>query len=285
MAKKTELVVDPEFAALMPPQTEEERAKLEESLLANGCMDPLKAHTETGILLDGHTRKALCDKHDIRYTVEWVSVPGGREGARAWVIAFAFSRRNLTELQKSVLRGMDYLAQKKSVGRPVKDKPDTFPLVSAEADAEKNGDAKGASDAATDTASLLAAKYNVDARTIVRDADLAKAVAKMPLKAREEFLAGKSELTRTAVLEKYAPKKREIKKPQLKKKPGAPKFPWAEFQRVYERAVRGVDEIARAYDSKGSNEHRRCLSLLEEFDEKVKEWRKRLEAKEAAQKE
>jgi hypothetical protein len=64
-----DIVIDREFARLVPPPTQEELERLEAKLLKEGCCDALvlwKGHT---ILLDGHTRLELCRKRGIRFTV------------------------------------------------------------------------------------------------------------------------------------------------------------------------------------------------------------------------
>jgi hypothetical protein len=277
---KKELVIDPEFAAFLSPQTKEELSNLETSLLANGCLDPIKAQTETGIVLDGHTRKRICDKNDIPYEVEWVSVPGGRDGALDWLIQFQMGRRNLSEEQKSYLRGQEYLAKKKAVGKPV---------VADETYSFGEGDEKTEEKAAGETAEVLAAKYDVSPATINRDAAFAAAVNALPKTEKVAVLTGKSDLTRKDVI--AAAKKDKPAKKKKAKKSGAIKFPWSEFDRVLGRLVRATDEIAKSYDSKHSNEHRSALKLLAEYEElilgkegkdgkRIGGWRQRLEAKE-----
>lgn len=258
MPKAKDLIVDPEFAAFLPPQSAEELSGLEESLLANGCLDKLKAQEETGILVDGHTRKRLCDKHKIPYEVEYLSIPGGREGALTWMIQFQSDRRNLTDEQRSYIRGNEFLAKKKAVGRP-------------KADAESNGKPE---ETEGETAAALAAKYDVGERTIYRDAQFATAVNELPAKERVAVLRGESTLPRKAIAGK-APKK----KPAKAKKSGQPKFPWGEYSKVFGRLRRAVDEIAKAFDCAECNEHRSARKLLNDYAAKIEEWRERLEAK------
>ena len=89
----TEVTIDPEFHALIPPLTEAELEQLEKNLLADGCRDSLV--TSRGILLDGHNRLAICEKHSIAYETMSVELPD-RNAAMAWVIRNQFGRRNLT---------------------------------------------------------------------------------------------------------------------------------------------------------------------------------------------
>src|SRR5262245_33582433 len=53
-ARSDRIRVDPEFAALIPPLSAEERQRLELSLLEEGCRDPLIVWKDHDILLDGH---------------------------------------------------------------------------------------------------------------------------------------------------------------------------------------------------------------------------------------
>jgi hypothetical protein len=62
------------FKNMIPPLTEEELAALEENLLSDGCIDPLIVWAEHHILLDGHNRKAICDRHGILTTRSMQSV-------------------------------------------------------------------------------------------------------------------------------------------------------------------------------------------------------------------
>jgi len=101
-ATEYDIIVDEGFRALIPPLTEEERFGLEEGLLRDGCIDPLVVWAEQNILLDGHHRKVICDRHGIDYEVHALSFPD-REAAKRWVIEHQFSRRNLTHYQRAEL--------------------------------------------------------------------------------------------------------------------------------------------------------------------------------------
>lgn len=274
---KDELVIDDELSSFLPPQVPEELAELEQSLLAHGCLDPIKAQEGTNLVLDGHTRLKLCKKHDIPYTVDYVSVPGGREGALDWMIKFQFGRRNLTDDQKSLLRGREYLLRKKPAGRPTK--KDDEPSKNGDDKAKGDKDDDGTFSLADAEGSMLEAvaqKHGVSRATIVRDAEFAEAFDNLKKAEQTEFISGagpsKSELI--AKFRDVKPKKR-----LAKKKPGAAKFNWTNFTTLYEKLVRATDEIATAHDSKKSNEHRSSLKLLADFKEKIDEWKARLDAK------
>src|SRR2546425_6224827 len=77
--------------------------------------EPLVVWQEAGVLLDGHNRYALCQAHALPFDVHALSLPS-REDAINWIINNQLGRRNLTEAQKSYLRGKRYQQEKKREG-------------------------------------------------------------------------------------------------------------------------------------------------------------------------
>ncbi len=109
--------IDKEFKALIPPHSPEELAGLEASLKAEGCLDTLKVWPHNGkhILLDGHTRKEICDKHGIKYQTASIEL-SDRLSARIWIRKWQLDHRNLNTYQSSVLalgNEKDYAEQAK----------------------------------------------------------------------------------------------------------------------------------------------------------------------------
>ena len=94
------LKIDPEFEALIPPLSGEELAMLEESIVANGCETPLTVWD--GVIVDGHNRYAICQKHSIPFAVEEKAFDG-REAAMLWMLRNQLGRRNLNNYQRSEL--------------------------------------------------------------------------------------------------------------------------------------------------------------------------------------
>ncbi len=148
--------VDPAFAALCPPLTEDERAQLESSILAEGCRDSLIVWEEGRVLLDGHNRFAICIAHDVPFTVRAVSLPD-RDAAEEWIIRQQLCRRNATPEAQAYLRGRLYQARKRREGRP-----------------EKLPQSEGVSAGAT--ADKVAAEHGVSRATVERDAAFARAL-------------------------------------------------------------------------------------------------------------
>lgn len=96
------VLVDPEFAGLIPPLSDDELAGLTERIKADKRCDPLVAWKGQRILLDGHNRKRICEKFDIPYDVREVDLPD-RLAAEEWIILNQFSRRNISTMQRAEL--------------------------------------------------------------------------------------------------------------------------------------------------------------------------------------
>jgi N6-adenosine-specific RNA methylase IME4 len=114
VSKNANLVVDPEFAALIPVLRPDELAGLEEQLLSEGCRDPLVVWPHDGklILLDGHNRKAICERHGIPFTTRALEF-ASREEARLWILRNQANRRNLTDDQRAIM--LDEIVEQQSV--------------------------------------------------------------------------------------------------------------------------------------------------------------------------
>lgn len=52
--------VDSEFRSLIPPLTDDEIQRLEASIMADGCRDPLVVWN--GVIVDGHNRYAIAPR-------------------------------------------------------------------------------------------------------------------------------------------------------------------------------------------------------------------------------
>jgi len=94
------LVIDPEFRDLIPPLNDEELTMLEESIVANGCESPLIVWN--GVIVDGHNRHAICQKHSIPFAVSEKSFDS-REDAMLWMLRNQLGRRNLNSYQRGEL--------------------------------------------------------------------------------------------------------------------------------------------------------------------------------------
>lgn len=102
-AEKTPTVL-PELAELLPPLTGEQLGALETDLLKNGCYAPIIVNEDL-VIIDGHNRQKLCEKHGIPYKMSIFSFADLLE-AKRWAIENQRGRRNLEkwELGKIALK-------------------------------------------------------------------------------------------------------------------------------------------------------------------------------------
>lgn len=117
---KKNIVILDEFKNFIPPVSAEEYILLEKSILDEGCRDALivwENPQKKGkyILIDGHNRFSVCSKHQIDFQVK-VKDFKTEDEAQFWMIDNQLGKRNLTENQKSYLRGKQYHREKKKVG-------------------------------------------------------------------------------------------------------------------------------------------------------------------------
>lgn len=160
--------VDQEFKALIPPLSPEEKEQLEKNILAEGCRDALVVwrgipglNGETAdILLDGHNRLDICQKHGITFKTIGVDLPS-REAASDWIDKNQLGRRNLTPDAFKLLLGRRYNRVKKAQHRP--EKRDQIDPVTPQRTAER-----------------LATEHSVSPATVKRAAKFAEEVEKTP---------------------------------------------------------------------------------------------------------
>lgn len=178
------LKVDKEFAALAPVLTPEERSLLESSLEIHGCLQPLVVWAkDSKTLLDGHNRYSFCREFGLEFDTIEVELPD-RNAARNWIIDNALGRRNLSDEQKSYLRGKRYRAEKKQGKRSDLTSPQNE---------EKST-----------TAERLAEQNNVSRATIERDAQYAEAIDTIATNAgqdaKQAILSGAARATKQDIV-------------------------------------------------------------------------------------
>lgn len=147
------LKIDNEFSALIPRLTEEEFIQLEKNILDEGCRDPLVLWND--VLIDGHNRYTICQKHNIEFKTTQLEFEN-RELVYNWIIENQLGRRNLTEEQKSYLRGKRYNREKRQGKRTDLTCPQNEDKLK--------------------TAECLGNEYKVSRATIERDGDYTKAI-------------------------------------------------------------------------------------------------------------
>ena len=174
--------IDAEIKALLPVLTREESDTLEELILDGMHIDDLVVGLLDGdeILVDGHNRKLIADKHGLCYETRTKKF-SSREKMIQWVIDNQLGKRNLTDERRAYYRGKEYLNTKKSVGNPQLAQNDTI------------GKTQGK------TAETLADKHGVSRETIKRDAAFAEAVDELPKPEKEAVLSGQSGESKQAI--------------------------------------------------------------------------------------
>lgn len=194
--KLAEIGIDPEFAGLCPPLTEEEFAGLKSAIRAEGQRDGIVMWR--GKIVDGHNRhKAISEIQAEDGTGFLVKILErefeDRAAAINWIIENQLARRNATEEQKRYLRGKRYLAEKGPQHRPA-----------------------GKTTAKGRTGERLAAEHGVNETTIRKDAAYAKAVDKLAEDAPEvksQILSGK--LVRRGEVMRLATQPKAVRKVAL----------------------------------------------------------------------
>jgi 16S rRNA G966 N2-methylase RsmD len=119
-----DIIVDAEFAALIPPLSAEERQQLEENIVEHGgARDPLVVWASKGTLtlLDGHNRYEICTRLGLPFEIEEMRFDH-REDAMLWMIDNQRGRRNLPAIERVRLEfRREEIHRSKTVrGRPKK---------------------------------------------------------------------------------------------------------------------------------------------------------------------
>ena len=91
MGNSQELLIDPEFAALIPPLTPDEFSRLEQSILAEGCREAII--TWNNIIIDGHNRYRICKAHNIPYQTVIMNF-ADRNAVSLWVLQNQLARQH-----------------------------------------------------------------------------------------------------------------------------------------------------------------------------------------------
>jgi hypothetical protein len=149
------LTVLKEIKDYIIPLSEEEFVQLEKNILSEGCRDPLMVWRKNDqlVLIDGHNRHRICQKHDIPFQIKKMQFKDLEE-VKVWMVDNQMGRRNLTQDQLSYYRGLKYLSLKKKKGG--------YDYVLS----------KGQSDVAT--SEFLADQFNISESTVKRDAKFAE---------------------------------------------------------------------------------------------------------------
>jgi hypothetical protein len=130
------------------PLTAAERSRLEASLLADGCRDPLVVWPHGGerVLVDGHHRYDLCQEHGLAFkTVDRDFAD--EEEVLLWMVLTHQGRRNAQDPEKHYYIGARYLREKRTHGGDRKSSCKPCNLISSDGlkTAERVAEAEGIS--------------------------------------------------------------------------------------------------------------------------------------------
>lgn len=111
----SDLTVDEEFESVIPPLTDEEFELLKESILDDGeVYHPLIVWNN--IIVDGHHRYKILKEHpELKYRITKREFENRYE-AISWICLNQLGRRNLSGLQKQILIGRKFKAEKSAYG-------------------------------------------------------------------------------------------------------------------------------------------------------------------------
>lgn len=123
------ITINPELRAYIDPLTINEYQALERSILAEGCRDALVLWGE--VLIDGHNRYAICQKHGIAFNTTQNTRFTNIEDVMLWMIDNHLGRRSVSDFQ----RGMLALRKKEIIASRTQAKAGA-PAANAEAGAD-----------------------------------------------------------------------------------------------------------------------------------------------------
>ena len=118
---KPDIRIDDEFATLIPPLSDDEFSRLEQSILQDGCRDAIIIWN--GIIIDGHNRYRICSDHNIPFRTESLNFDS-RDEAMLWMMQNQLARRNLNDFQRvEIVRKYESAVKAKAAQRMLAGKP------------------------------------------------------------------------------------------------------------------------------------------------------------------
>lgn len=174
-----DLIIDEEFSSLIRPLTNEEYRLLEESILRDGCREPIT--TWKGIILDGHNRYRICRRWDLPFRTTELNALS-RDQALSWICANQLARRNLSEEMRRYLIGKKFEFEKRilrnenhNIWEPIK-KPDGSDLSAQELYEAGSRSSRFRSRMKNPTAERIGEEYHISHGTVEKYARYSRAV-------------------------------------------------------------------------------------------------------------
>jgi ParB-like chromosome segregation protein Spo0J len=182
---KPQLKVDTDIQFLCSQLDEEAYLLLEKGIRENGCLDKIIYWKDHDTIIDGHNRYKICN--DLGKKFKCIPMHfETKEEVMNYVIDHQLGRRNLSDTEKSYLRGRRYLTEKKAAHRP------------NSSELHQNDGVTG------ETAQRIADKNGVSQATIERDAVLAEAIDKTREVVGDAFIkslrAGKVKISKKGII-------------------------------------------------------------------------------------
>jgi len=93
------LRIDHEFKELIPPLSNDEYEGLRDSILEEGCRNPIIVHD--GVIIDGHNRYDICQLFNVPFkTSPFPKENPSRDDLKVWIIDNQLSRRNISTFDR-----------------------------------------------------------------------------------------------------------------------------------------------------------------------------------------
>lgn len=173
--------IDEQFKTIIPPLTDDEFARLKESILQEGIRDKLVVWD--GTLIDGHNRYRIATENNLPF--ETVSKEfETREHALNWIIENQLGRRNLNPNQIAYLRGKRYECEKKIVTN--KEGANQY---------RKEVESHNGTQPDNNTSRMLGAEYGIGKNTVLRNARFSRVVDILPEEVKSSVLSGNEKIT------------------------------------------------------------------------------------------
>lgn len=110
------LKINPVLQAIIAPLTAEEYEQLKENIRKDGLLEPITLWAEeSGTIVDGHNRYAICQELGIPFRTKAISLPN-IDAAKLWILEHHVGRRNLTDDQRAAIWS-DIREQRAAVSR------------------------------------------------------------------------------------------------------------------------------------------------------------------------
>lgn len=193
------LIIDPEFRDLIPPLTVHELENLEESLLREGCREPIAVWNQ--IIIDGHHRYEICKRHGLSFEIQIIQFPA-REDAVSWICLNQLGRRNLSEQAYRYLIGKRYDAEKIINQRKNARGLNQYSIALTGTDAMSEPEEQRKKKDSHRTSVRLGKEYSLDHATIESYGRFSRALDKVESKApglRRNVLSGAVRISKTKI--------------------------------------------------------------------------------------